>query len=422
MFKDLIEKNRWYVLIGAILIQLALGSLYSWGTLTVFVSPYLNEAPAVTVFVFGLAIIAFAITMTQAGILAKKFGPQKTVLIGGVVIAVGVFASAGMTNLAGLMITYGLLFGLGIGIAYVVPIAVANKWFPDKKGLITGLAVTGFGAGSFIFNYLIRFFAPLGIPVMFILLGIFYTIFLIGGALFMYDPDEGYKPDGWEPTLVAKDSLVSTKQWERIEMVKTNQFWFLWGSYFLSAMCGLMLIGTYGSFATSDSSYLIDSADLVVLTGSIGALFNGAGRIVWGKLADQINFRKSMVIIMSIQAVILFIYFSTSASVAMYFLLTGLIMFCFGGNLSLFPTATSDMYGTENLGNNYGVLFSAYGVAGFIGAVAVNQIVLLFGGYLTLYIFLGILSAGAAVLAFLVRPFESGLVEEKSEAKEPSAE
>lgn len=418
MFEDVVKKNRWYVLLGAILIQLALGSLYSWGTLTVFLSPFLGVEPAVSVYTFGIAIIAFAITMTQAGALVKKVGPQKTVLIGGIVIAIGVFASAAMSNLVGIMITYGLLFGLGIGIAYVVPIAVANRWFPDKKGLITGLAVAGFGAGSFIFNYLIRFFAPLGIPVMFILLGVFYTVFLIGGAMFMYNPEDGYKPDGWEPAVVAKDGLVSTKQWSRGDMIRTKQFKFLWLSYFLSAMCGLMLIGTYGSFATSDSGFSINSADLVVLTGSIGALFNGAGRIIWGKLADQINFRNSMIIMMVIQAVILFIYFTTAVSVPMYFLLTGLIMFCFGGNLSLFPTSASDMFGTENLSDNYGVLFSAYGIAGFIGAVAVNQIVLLFGGYLTLYIFLGILSAGAAASAFLVKPFESGLVKEKSEVEE----
>lgn len=406
MFKELLEKNRWYVLIGAILVQLALGSLYSWGTLTVFVSPYLGEDPAVTVYVFGVSLIAFAITMIQAGALAKKIGPQKTVWAGTAVIAAGVFISAGMTTLIGLLITYGILFGLGIGLAYVVPIAVANKWFPDKKGLITGIAVAGFGAGSFIFNYLIKFFAPLGIPIMFVLLGIFYLIFLIVGSLFMYNPAEGFKPAGWELPVKDATSLVSSKNYERKEIIKIPQFWLLWGSYFLSAMCGLMLIGTYGSFAKSDASYIINDAELIVLTGSIGALFNGLGRITWGKIADTINFRNTMFIMMLIQAVLLFLYFTTSMVLVTYFLFTGLLMFCFGGNLSLFPTATSDMFGADNLGPNYGVTFTAYGVAGFIGAVAVNQIVLAFGGYFTLYIFLAILSIVAAILAFLVRPIK----------------
>ena len=403
MFKELLERNRWYVVIGAILIQLALGSLYSWGTLTVFVSPYLGENPAVTVYVFGVSLIAFAVTMTQAGALAKKIGPQKVVFIGCLVIAVGVFLSAAMTTLIGLIFTYGLLFGLGIGLAYVVPIAVANNYFPDRRGLITGLAVAGFGAGSFIFNYLIKFFAPLGIPVMFVLLGIIYIILLILGAVFMINPPEGWKPQGWEPVKPAKDSLETTKEWERKEIVKTSKFWFLWLAYFLSAMCGLMVIGTYGSFAKSNASYVINNADFIVLAGSIGALFNGAGRIVWGKLADKINFRKTMVIMMSIQAVLLFLYFTVNVNIIYYIMLTGCLLFCFGGNLSLFPTGTGDLFGKKNMGQNYGVVFSAYGIAGFIGAVAVNQIVLVFGGYITLYIFLGVLSAIAALAAFLIK-------------------
>jgi OFA family oxalate/formate antiporter-like MFS transporter len=387
---------------GAILVQLALGSLYSWGTLTIFVSPYLKVDPAQSVFVFGVSIIAFAITMTQAGVLAKRIGPQKTVLFGMILIAAGVFLSAAMTTLAGLIITYGFMFGLGIGLAYVVPIAVANNWFPDKKGLITGIAVAGFGAGSFIFNYLIKFFAGLGIPVMFILLGIFYVVFLIVGSLFMTNPPEGYKPAGWEPPAPSQTSLISVKEYERKEIVKTPQFWFLWGAYFLSAMCGLMLIGTYGSFAKSNAGYVINNPELIVLAGSVGALFNGVGRIVWGKLADRINFKNTMVIMMLVQGVLLFVYFTSSASFPVYLLLTGLLMFCFGGNLSLFPTGTSDLFGRKKMGQNYGVVFSAYGAAGFIGAVAVNQIVLVFGGYLTLYVFLGILSIIAAILAFAV--------------------
>jgi len=400
-------QKRGNVLLGAVLIQLALGSLYSWGVLTTFVSPYIARDPEESVFIFGISLIAFAITMTQAGGLSKKIGPQKGVLLGALVIAAAVFISAAMTTLEGLLITYGLMFGLGIGIAYVVPIAVANAWFPDKKGMITGIAVAGFGAGSFIFNYLIRWFAPLGIPEMFLLLGVFYVTFLVIGALFMFNPPEGYQPAGWEPPALIQDSLISQKEWARKEIVKKNQFWLLWISYFLSAMCGLMLIGTYGSFAESNPEYVINSKDIIVLVGSIGALFNGVGRIVWGKLADQKDFRFAMIVMMTLQSVLFFSYFFiTSMNIVIYLILTGLIMFCFGGNLSLFPTATGDMFGKKSLGSNYGVLFSAYGVAGFIGAVAVNQIVLLFGGYLTLYVFLGILSIIAAVSAFLVKPLK----------------
>ena len=140
-------KNRWIVVIGAILIQLALGTIYSWGTMTIFVSPYLNQPPEVTVYVFGVGLLAFAVTMIFAGKLQQQYGPKKIAILGGILMASGVILSSLMTSLVGLLITYGILFGIGIGFGYVCPIACANKWFPDKKGLINGIAVAGLEQG-----------------------------------------------------------------------------------------------------------------------------------------------------------------------------------------------------------------------------------------------------------------------------------
>jgi len=146
-------RNRWIVVVGAIMIQLALGTIYSWGTLTIFVSPYINEIKEVTVFIFGIGLLSFAITMIFAGQLQQKFGPKNIAILGGILISIGVITSAFMTTFIGLFFTYGIIFGVGIGFGYVCPIASAGKWFPDKKGFINGIAVAGFGAGSFIFNF-----------------------------------------------------------------------------------------------------------------------------------------------------------------------------------------------------------------------------------------------------------------------------
>jgi OFA family oxalate/formate antiporter-like MFS transporter len=426
MFKDLLEKNRWYVVIGALLIQLALGSLYSWGTMTVFVSPVLELVKEVTVYIFGIAIISFAVTMVSAGNIAKRIGPQKTAILGGIILSIGAFlASVFITikSFPGMIFSYGFLFGAGIGIAYVVPIATANKWFPDKKGFITGISVAGFGAGSFIFNYLIKFFAnPAGLkvtdadfvstmesttPLMYIVLGIIYMAMIIGGSLFMNNPPKGFTPEGWEPPEVEEGDLKASVEFKRSEIVNLPQTYLLIGAYLLSAMCGLIVIGSFASFATSlDSNenflYVIGTVDFV-LVGSLAALFNGAGRIVWGKVADILDFRKAMIIMFLIQAFLCFIYFATNVNQIFFLLITCLIFFCFGGNLSLFPTATSDLYGKENLSSNYGLIFWGYGIAGFIGAVATNQIVTIFGSYLLLFIVMGIMSIGAAVLAFLIK-------------------
>jgi OFA family oxalate/formate antiporter-like MFS transporter len=425
-------RNRWIVVIGAILIQLALGTIYSWGTMTVFVSPYLNLTMGldssiireVTVYIFGVGLLSFAVTMIFAGKLQQKYGPKKIAILGGVLIGVGVISSAFMTTFIGLFITYGIIFGVGIGFGYVCPIASAGKWFPDKKGFINGIAVAGFGAGAFVFNYVIKALAnPTGlldtasnfvdiispkIPIMFIVLGIIYINLVIGGAFMLSNPPEGWKPTGWTPPPPSEESGISGLEFERTQTVKLPQFWMLWLTFALSAMSGLMVIGSFAAFAKTYAApdvflYDIGTSDFVLI-GSLAALFNGLGRIIWGKLADIITYKKAMLVMFLTQAALMFIYFTTNGSEIYFLIITCAIFFCFGGNFSLFPTATADLFGSKNLGPNYGIVFTAYGVAGFIGAVGVNLFVSIFGSYLVLFIVMGAMSVGSAILAYAIKP------------------
>jgi OFA family oxalate/formate antiporter-like MFS transporter len=390
-------RNRWIVVIGAIMIQLALGTIYSWGTLTQFVSPYVSEIEEITVYVFGVGLLSFAITMIFAGKLQQKYGPRNIAILGGILMGGGVILSAIMTTFIGLLITYGIIFGMGIGFAYVCPIASASKWFPDKKGFINGIAVAGFGAGSFVFNYVIQALA-FNIPIMFIVLGIIYLGLIIGGAMTLSNPPEDWKPEGWEPPAPSEKSGISGLEFERKKTLKLPQFWMLWATFVLSAISGLMVIGSYSRFI---ESYLIVD---FVLIGSLAALFNGLGRIAWGKFADMITYKKAMLVMFSTQAILMFIYFSTNFSEIYFLIITCAIYFCFGGNFSLFPTATADLFGSKNLGPNYGIVFTAYGVAGFIGAVGVNLFVSIFGSYLILFVVMGIMSVGSAIFAFVIKP------------------
>ena len=401
-------RNRWIVVIGAILIQLALGSIYSWGTLTIFVSPYLDEVREVTVYIFGVGLLSFAVTMIFAGKLQQKVGPKKTALLGGILIGTGVLLSSLMTTFIGLLITYGIIFGAGIGFGYVSPIASASKWFPDKKGFINGIAVAGFGAGSFVFNYVIKALVLTTIQITFIILGIIYLILIIGGAFTLSNPPEGWTPEGWTPPAPSEKSGISGLEFERNQVIRLPQFWMLWATFILSAISGLMVIGSYASFAkTVDDGdifiYVIGTADFVLI-GSLAALFNGAGRIAWGKMADLITYKKAMLLMFTTQAILLFIYFTTNVSEIYFLIMTCAIYFCFGGNFSLFPTATTDLFGSKNLSSNYGILFTAYGIAGFIGAVGVNLFVTAFGSYLILFIVMAFMSVGAAILAYMIKP------------------
>lgn len=399
MSKEQKVRNRWIVVIGAIMIQLALGTIYSWGTLTQFISPYVSEIEEITVYIFGVGLLSFAITMIFAGKLQQKYGPRNIAILGGLLMGGGVILSSFMTTFIGLLITYGIIFGMGIGFGYVCPIASASKWFPDKKGFINGIAVAGFGAGSFVFNYVIKTLAlSSNIPIMFIVLGIIYLGLIIGGAMTLSNPPEGWKPEGWEPPAPSEKSGISGLEIERKQTLKLSQFWMLWVTFILSAISGLMVIGSYSRFI---ESYL--SVDFVLI-GSLAALFNGLGRIVWGKLADLISYKKAMYLMFFIQAILLLFYFTTNANELYFLIMTCTIYFCFGGNFSLFPTATADLFGMKNLGPNYGIVFTAYGIAGFLGATMTLPIVAAFGSYLTLFIVMGIMSLGAALLAYLIRP------------------
>ncbi|KKK43682.1 hypothetical protein LCGC14_0490480 [marine sediment metagenome] len=394
-------RNRWTVVVGAILIQLALGTIYSWGTLTTFISPYINEAPELTVYIFGVGLLSFAITMIFAGQLQQTQGPKRVAILGGTLIGIGVILSSFMTTFLGLLFTYGILFGSGIGFAYVCPIACAGKWFPDKKGFINGIAVAGFGAGAFIFNFVIKWLAQISIPLMFVIIGVLYLAMIIGGALTLSNPPEGWEPVGWDTISKSGEGVESS--FERREVIKLYQFWMLWGTFVLSAISGLLVIGSFASFALSDVTYDIYLINFVLI-GSLAALFNGFGRIFWGKLADIISYKKSMIVMFSIQAILMMSYFYTNSGILVFAFYTCAIFFCFGGNFSLFPTATSDLFGSKNLGANYGILFTAYGIAGFIGAVGVDLFVRAFGSYLLLFIVMGCMSIGAVVLVYLIKP------------------
>lgn len=168
--------------------------------------------------------------------------------------------------------------------------------------------------------------------------------------------------------------------------------------FVLSAISGLMVIGSYSRFI--ESFLIVD----FVLIGSLAALFNGLGRIIWGQLADLISYKRTMYLMFTVQAILLFLYFTTNINAFYFLIMTCAIYFCFGGNFSLFPTATADLFGSKNLGPNYGMVFTAYGIAGFIGAVGVNLFVTAFGSYLILFVVMGIMSVGAAILAYLTKP------------------
>jgi OFA family oxalate/formate antiporter-like MFS transporter len=266
--------------------------------------------------------------------------------------------------------TYGMIGGAGIGFAYVCPIACATKWFPDKIGLVSGLAVAGFGAGSIMFNFLYFFMINPASPaaslsMALIVCGIIIGVMALAGSLILHNPPAGYKPEGWEPPA-PKDNGKMSEDWTTRETLRTGTFYKLWVMYVFSAICGLMVIGNFKSYGASfDPS--IETSAIAVYVMAVAGLCNAGGRIAWGKLSDGIGQIRTMKILFVIQAFAMAMF--AIPNIVMWAIFGNLVYFCFGGNLALFPAATRKFYGPKNLGMNYAALFTAYGTAGVLGAL-----------------------------------------------------
>jgi OFA family oxalate/formate antiporter-like MFS transporter len=399
--------NRWIIVIGAILIQLALGAIYAWSA---FTTPLQGTESAISEFafnktqtqaIFSAGLATFAVFTIIGGRLQKKFGPRKIALLGGILLGSGYILSSfvGASFLLKL-IFIGILGGAGIGLAYVVPIAVGVKWFPDKKGLVSGLAVAGFGFGAFIWILMANPPSVLGfngfitqkagsfaftipnVDATFRLYGIAFLILVIIGSIVMINPPEGWKPKGWNPSSEKTKDKKSSKNLLPKQMLRTRQFYLLWMMFFIGALAGLMVIGNIQNFAknpvdgfTGYGFSEIDAVDFAVIGAAVCLpIFNGIGRIVWGQVSDKIGRRKALLSMFLFQGITMIIFFYSTSNPYFFYIFAALIGFNFGGNFALFPAATADSFGSENVGLNYGFVFMSYGVGGIVGPILAGAV------------------------------------------------
>ncbi len=377
--------DRRLVIVGALLIQLCLGAIYAWSVFT----PYLTDpagdfgfSSTQTQIIFSVSLATFAVVMVLAGRWQAQVGPRTVAMTGGAVLGAG-YILAGLfgQSFFALVLFIGLIGGAGIGLAYVCPIAVGVKWYPDKKGLITGLGVAGFGFGGLIWVYLAgnwgHLLRDLGVLPVFLIYGIIFAVAVIGGSTWMVNPPEGYVPEGWSPPKVSRKKGKKTSKGDYMpnEMLRMPQFYAIWAMFIFSSMAGLMTIGNiklFGMDALQERAGLTAAAASAV-TGTAMAVFyslaNGIGRIAWGSISDKIGYKLSLVIMCAIQGVVMLLFYFMGGTPALLYLAALLIGFNFGGNFALFPLATSDMFGAKNLGRNYGWVFTAYGVGGIVGPI-----------------------------------------------------
>lgn len=373
--------NRSLVVIGALLIQLSLGAIYAWSVFT----PSLVEAgwtKAETQAVFSTGLAVFAIVMVIAGRMMPKVGPRNLAIAGGITLGVGYILGGLLpsTNFWVLLVCIGVIGGAGIGLAYVVPIAVGMRWFPDKKGMITGLAVAGFGFGAMLWVKLAGAWGHLienmGLGMTFTIYGAIFLGSVVIGGLWMVFPPEGWKPAGWEPPKPTGTGapVAGTVDFQSSEMLRTSQFLMLFFTFLFSASAGLMCIGLMKLFPSQAlESNGIDPVQASAIAGTAMAVFfslaNGIGRIGWGTISDKIGRKTSLIIMTGIQGLMMIAFPFMAGSPALLYLAATLIGFNFGGNFALFPTATADTFGSKYVGQNYAWVFLSYGVGGIFGPI-----------------------------------------------------
>jgi MFS transporter, OFA family, oxalate/formate antiporter len=406
--------NRWLVVIGAVLIQLALGAIYAWSVFTtpLVAAPY-SWTKTQTQIVFSVGLATFALVMVAAGQkILPKLGTQKLAMLGGIVLGLG-YLLAGLVDVsvASLVILVGFIGGAGIGLAYVVPIGVGMKWFPDKKGMITGLAVAGFGFGATIWVYLGKYLvAETSLKTTFIVFGVIFLVMVLVGGFFMVNPPEGYLPEGYTPPTVTIDGTKEDFSMEPSQMVKTPQYIMILLTFVFSAMSGLMTIGLaklYPKEAMIANGIGVDEAEAAA-TLSIAvfySLMNGIGRITWGTISDKLGVKKSIFLMCIIQGITMIAFTWMASTPATLYLGMSIIGFNFGGNFALFPGMTASIFGKEKVSANYGWVFLAYGIAGIVGPLMGGA----FGDaslFSVAFILSGILTLGSAVIISLVKPIE----------------
>lgn len=390
--------NRWLVVVGAVAIQLCLGAIYAWSVFT----PKLTDPAGAYKFtaiqaanIFSVGLFVFALVMVFSGRKLATTGPRKLTIYGGLALGIG-YVLAGIMggSYISQLICIGIIGGGGIGMAYVVPIAVGVKWFPDKKGMMNGLAVAGFGFGATIWvkwagswgggllNTLN--FAGDGIRSVFILYGIIFAVLVILGSLVMKDPPEGWLPEGYTPPAPsAGGSAAGMVDFESGEMLRTPQYYMIFIVFLFSALAGLMVIyciklfgidaltfARIGSLDAATSGYgeAVKWASATAGTAmALYAILNGLGRIIWGTVSDKIGRKTAIFLMCLFQGIVMLMFYKMAATEIGLIVGACIIGFNFGGNFALFPSVTADFFGTKTVGKNYGLVFFAYGVAGILG-------------------------------------------------------
>jgi MFS transporter, OFA family, oxalate/formate antiporter len=348
------------IIIGVILVQSCVGTIYTW---SLFNYPLMDEfgwSENEVVLTFSIATFIFAFSTILAGRLLDKFGPRIVISLGGLFYGGGLMLVSQASSLVELYLFYGVIAGMGVGFVYVCPISISMKWFPNHKGIVTGIAVGAFGSGSLVFKFIIQaIINHHTISQTFLILGITYGILILLGGQLLSNPK-------------VKEVVSSPQelQYGTRQMVKQSQFYFYWILFYLGCIGGLLVIGLALDLGVRIGGLSISMASQSV---ALIAVFNAGGRILWGYLSDKLQKSHVLMLMFLITGVSLIGLGFLAITSWLFFIFIAAIALCFGGFLSVFPIITEERFGKTYFGSNYGIMYQAYGLAALTGPVLLRM-------------------------------------------------
>jgi len=393
--------NRWVIAIAGIVMQVALGAVYAWSVFRdPLVAAYGWTIPQVTL-TFTIAILTLGFSAFVGGLWMARVGPRIVAMTAGILYGLGVMgASFSGGQLPVLYLTYGLVGGIGLGLGYIVPVATLVKWFPDRRGFITGLAVAGFGAGALVTAPVAtRLIQTVGVSQTFLVLGAFYLIMVVAASFFMRNPPANYRPAGWAPTpAVARNRAGG--QYTLGEALRTWQWYALWLVLFLNVNAGISILSQAAPMAVE-----ITGVTAIVAAGmvSILSIANGSGRFLWAWLSDAVGRKWVFLAMFLIQAVAFFLLPRTVAF-GVFTAIAFVILLCYGGGFGTMPAFAADYFGAQNVGSIYGLMLTAWGLGSVPGPLIMANIRETTGTYTTALYMLSALMLVSAVVPLVLRP------------------
>jgi MFS transporter, OFA family, oxalate/formate antiporter len=397
--------TRWGVAIAGVIMQIALGAVYAWSVFRIPLTKAFGWTISQVTVTFTIAILMLGFAAFVGGLWMRRSGPRTVALVAGVLYGAGVFlASFSAGHLYWLYFSYGVIGGIGIGLGYIVPVATLVKWFPDKRGMITGIAVAGFGAGALITAPIAsRLIASVGVMRTFAILGIAYFIAVTIPALFIKDPPPGYVPAGWQPSA-AQTKQRTARDYTLGEALSKWQWYALWAMLFLNTSAGISIISQAAPMAQE-----IAHVSVAVAAGMVGiiSIANGAGRFLWAWLSDAIGRRAVFTVMFLLQAAVFWLM-PHATSFGLLTTLAFIVLLCYGGGFGTMPAFAADYFGPTNVGSIYGLMLTAWGFAGVLGPTLIARIRQSTGHYsLALQVIAAIVLV-SAVLPLVTRPPRAG--------------